>query len=276
MPQEFDRSLAKVLVLEGGFVDNPDDPGGATNRGITQAVYDTYRKSVGAGRQSVRLVSEDEVWAIYRSRYWDLVQGDQLPPGVGYVVFDGAVNSGAGQSVRWLQRALGLDRVDGLVGPQTLTALRAVDDHDVLIARILKLREAFLRALRTWKSFGKGWTNRLRQVLAVGQAWARGSVGPEVVYDAAGSAKALASDARAAPTAAIADAVTGGGVVTGGTVLGALQSAQEQLAPLAAGSPVIGNIVAGIVVVSAVLVIGGALYGRWARRRRAELAEALA
>ncbi|SCM74026.1 Secretion activator protein (fragment) [uncultured Pleomorphomonas sp.] len=141
------------------------------------------------------------------------------------VVFDGGVNSGPGQSVKWLQRALGLKKVDGLVGPQTLAAVNAVDDHDALIAKIIALRDAFLRALKGWKKFGKGWTSRIKQVLAIGQAWARGSVGPEVVYDAAGARKAYASDAKAAPSAAIADAATGGGLVTGGTVLTTLQSA---------------------------------------------------
>lgn len=272
---EFDRSLEKVLKLEGGFINHPKDPGGATMKGVTQAVYDTYRKSVGAGRQSVRCISDDELRAIYRGRYWNLIKGDSLPAGVGYVVFDGAVNSGPAQAVKWLQRALGLDRVDGLIGPQTLEAVAAVADHDALISKILKLRDAFLRALKTWKTFGAGWTKRLRQVLAVGQAWARGSVGPEVVHDPAGAAKAYATDAKAAPSAALADAVTGGGLVTGGTIAGTLQTAHDQLAPLAAGSPVIGHIVAGIVVVSALLTVGGAVYGWWARRRRAELAEAL-
>ncbi len=273
---EFDRALAKELIFEGGFVNHPKDPGRATMKGITQAVYNTYRKSVGAARQSVRCISDDEVKAIYRGRYWSLIKGDSLPPGVGFVVFDGAVNSGPAQSVKWLQRALGLDRVDGLVGPQTLQAVAAVNDHDALIDRILKLRDAFLKALKTWSTFGKGWTNRLRQVLAVGQAWARGSVGPDVVYDEAGAAKALPSDAKAAPSAALADAVTGGGAIGGSAIGGALQTAQTQLTPLAAGSATISNIVAGIVVLSAVLTIGGAVYGWWARRRRAELAEALA
>jgi lysozyme family protein len=273
---EFDRSLAKVLALEGGYVDHPADPGGATNKGITQAVYDTYRKSVGAGRQSVRAITADEAAAIYRSRYWNLVQGDSLPPGVGFVVFDGAVNSGPGQSVKWLQRALGLKKVDGLVGPATLEAVAAVDDHDALIASVISLREAFLRSLKTWKTFGKGWLARLRQVLAVGQAWARGSVGPEVVYDADGARKAHPEQAKALPSPAIADAVTGGGVITGGAVIGTLQTVQEQLGPLAAGSPTISHIIAAVVVASAVLTIGGAVYAWWARRRRAKLAEALA
>lgn len=273
---EFERSLAKELVLEGGFVNDPDDPGGATNKGVTQAVYDTYRKSVGAGHQSVRLISADEARAIYKSRYWDLIKGDQLPPGVGFVVLDGGVHSGPGQSVKWLQRALGLAKIDGLVGPETLAAVNAVEDHDSLIAKILSLREVFMRVLKGWKKYGKGWVSRLKQVLAIGQAWARGSVGPEVVYDAAGARKALPVDAKAAPSAAIADAATGGGLVTGTTVLGTLQAAQQQLAPLASGSPIVSNIVAGIVIVSAILVIGGAVYGWWARRRRAELAEALA
>lgn len=273
---DFDRCLTKLLVFEGGFVNHPKDPGRATMKGVTQAVYDTYRKSVGAGRQSVRCISDDEVRAIYRNRYWNLIKGDSLPPGVSFVLFDGAANSGPAQSVKWLQRALRLDKVDGLIGPQTLAAVAAVNDHDALIERILQLRTAFLKALKTWSTFGAGWTNRLRQVLALGQAWARGSVGPEVTYDAAGAAKAIDADAKAAPSAALADAVTGGGAIGGTAVVGALQTAQTQLAPLAAGSSTISAIVAGIVVVSAALTIGGALYGWWARRRRAELAEALA
>lgn len=274
--KEFDRALEKTLVIEGGFVDHPKDPGGATNRGITQAVYDTYRKSVGAGRQSVSRISADEVAAIYRGRYWDLVKGDSLPPGVGYVVFDGAVHSGPAQSVRWLQRALGVDRVDGLVGPQTIAAVAAVDDHDVLIAKILALREAFMRALKTWKTFGRGWTGRLRQVLAVGQAWARGTVGPEVVYDAAGAAKAVATDARKAPSTAAGDMVTGGGMTTGFSLLGILTAAKDQLMPLAGGNQAITNIVAGVVVATAVVTAAGAAWRWWAGQRQRKLAEALA
>jgi lysozyme family protein len=274
--KEFERALDKTLVIEGGFVDDPRDPGGATNAGITQAVYDTYRKSVGAGRQSVSRISDEEKAAIYRGRYWDLVKGDSLPPGVGYVVFDGAVHSGVAQSVRWLQRALGLDRVDGLVGPQTIAAVVAVADHDALIVHILKLRDAFLRALKGWKFYGNGWSKRLRQVLAVGQAWARGSVGPEVVYDAAGAAKALASDARKAPSTAAGDMVAGGGMSTGFSLLGILTAAKDQLMPLAGGNQAITNIVAGVVVATAVVTAAGAAWRWWAGQRQKKLAEALA
>lgn len=273
---EFDRALQKTLVLEGGFVDDPRDPGGATNRGITQAVYDTYRRSVGAGRKSVATIAADEVTAIYKARYWALINGDALPVGVGYVVFDGAVNSGPAQSAKWLQRALGLNKADGLIGPETLAAVAAVDDHDLLIARILQIRERFLRALKTWKRFGRGWRNRLAQVLAVGQAWARGSVGPEVVHDADGAAKARATDARAAPSPVAGDMVAGGGMTTGVSLLGILAGAKDQLLPLAGSSQAITNIVAGVVIATAVVTAAGAAWSWWAIRRRSRLAEALA
>lgn len=271
---EFDRALAKVLVHEGGYVNHPKDPGGATNQGVTQAVYDDYRRGLGERPRSVKLLENGERDSIYRIRYWALVKGDSLPPGVSYVVFDGAVNSGVGRSVRWLQRALGI-QADGVVGPQTLVAVRAHPNHDALVRKICELRMAFLRSLTTWGTFGKGWSSRVDAVRAVGQAWAMGDSGPPVIYMPGAEAKASFSDAKAMPVMALADAATGGGVGSG-ALAGALQRAQDQLLPLAGGSDLVGQAVTVLAIASVILTASGLLYRWWASRRRAELVEALA
>ena len=266
---EFQRALAKVLVHEGGYVNHPKDPGGATNFGITQGVYDTYRRSVALKHQSVKLISTSERDAIYRTRYWALVKGDSLPPGVSYVVFDGAVNSGVAQSVKWLQRALGGVKVDGVIGQETLEAVRRLNDHDALIARIIARRMAFMRALKTWATFGKGWTRRVDGVLAVGQAWAMGSVGPEIAFVPDGNAKARIEDAKAAPSTAPGDATAGAG--TAGTVL---TQATEQLTPLSS-IPFVAKAVAVLTFAGVAIAIGGIAWRWWATRKARHLADAL-
>lgn len=277
MPEidQFRRALDAVLVSEGGYVNHPKDPGGPTNKGVTQAVYDDYRRSIGKPSVDVRQITIAEVITIYRRRYWDLIKGDSLPPGLSYVLFDGAVNSGVARSVKWMQRALGCRSIDGVIGMETMSLLEDCADHDVLIARIIEIREAFLRQLKNWKIFGKGWLSRIAQVKEIGQAWASGSVGPAVVYVADGAHKAVIENAAPAPSLAVADASTGGGVGTL-TVTGAVQQLQEQLTPYAGASTFVQNIVVGLAVVSAVLVVGGLAYRWWAKRRAAERAEALA
>ncbi|CDZ67624.1 Secretion activator protein [Neorhizobium galegae bv. orientalis] len=265
---EFEKSLAKVLVHEGGYVNHPDDPGGATNQGVTQRVYDDYRRSIDAKPQTVRLLSNGERDSIYRMRYWALIKGDSLPPGISYVVFDGAANSGPSQSVKWLQRALGV-KADGLIGTETLNAVRAHPNHDALVAKIIALREKFLRALRTFKTFGKGWMSRIRGVLAVGQAWAMGDVGPEIVYVPGGEAKARIEDAKSAPPKAPGDLAAGGGTV--GTVI---TQATDQLTPLS-NIEFIAKAVAILTIVGVLVTAAGISYRWWAKRRGDELADAL-
>ena len=108
MKANFEKALAYVLEHEGGWVHHKLDPGGATNKGVTQAVYDGYRKMRGRGVQSVKFISEEEVRAIYKFQYWDRVQGDLLPTGVDYAVFDFAVNSGVGRASKYLQAVVGV------------------------------------------------------------------------------------------------------------------------------------------------------------------------
>ncbi|MES2783009.1 MAG: glycoside hydrolase family 108 protein [Pseudomonadota bacterium] len=162
MQSNFEKSLAYVLEHEGGYVNHPRDPGGATNKGVTQAVYDAYRKTRGRGQQPVKFISEAEVRAIYKFQYWDRVHGDLLPLGVDYAVFDFAVNSGVGRASKYLQAVLGVSQ-DGQIGALTLAAIaNAARTINALCDR----RMGFLRNLRTFLTFGKGWTRRVQGVRA--------------------------------------------------------------------------------------------------------------
>lgn len=278
---EFARSLPKILVSEGGFTNNKNDLGGATNKGITQRVYNEWRTAKGLLVQSVQLITDDEVAAIYRERYWDIAKLDKLAPGVSYVVFDGNVNSGVSQSIKWLQRALqslGLYQgaIDGVIGQGTILAAAGVNDNDSLVAAIEDRRLAFMKALKTWKYFGKGWAARVASVKATGQAWATGSVGPDPVhvYVPGGDAKAFISDARTSPIVAISDHVTGGGV-TGGAITGYIDHTKEQLAAFSGSVQFVDHLLFGLTIASVTAVAGGAAYSWYARRVRTKRADVL-
>lgn len=267
----YSDALKRVLVYEGGYSNHPADPGGATMKGVTQAVYDGYRNRRNQPRRSVRDISAVELQDIYRLQYWDKVRGDDLPAGVDFVVFDGAVNSGAMQSAKWLQRALGVT-VDGLIGEATLRAAREHPDHDVLIADMLARRLSMLQHLRTWKTFGKGWSARLASVKVAGQALATGSVGPAPVYQPGMDAKARAEDA-AFPSAPIGGATAGAG---GGSVAVTLETARQQIEPYAGSSSIINGLLAGLAVAGAGVAIGGVVYGLYAARRSKIVTAAIA
>jgi lysozyme family protein len=265
---EFERSLTKVLVHEGGFVNHPKDPGGATNRGVTQRVYDDYLKSRHQSSKSVKDITSGEVEAIYRQKYWNLIKGDSLPAGVSYVVFDGAVNSGVSQSAKWLQRALGVN-ADGVIGPATIEAVNSLHDHDALIDRILDRRLAFLKALKTWSTFGKGWAARVDGVRRTGKAWARNTAEPAVGFIAEGNAKGFLSDAKSPPSRAPGDAAAGAG---GLSVV--ISQTQEQLMPYT-NIDFVAKVMATLAIAGAGIAIGGLAYRFWAKRKADEIKDAL-
>lgn len=159
MRETFERVMPWVLAHEGGYVHHPEDPGGATNMGVTQATFTGYLRAKGAPNRPVANITPDEVATIYRGQYWNAVRGDDLPAGLDYAVFDYAVNSGPARAARDLQRELGVT-VDGIIGQQTLGAL-AGRDVPALIESLCARRMAFLRRLRHWPTFGKGWTRRV-------------------------------------------------------------------------------------------------------------------
>ena len=161
MQTNFDRSLAAVLKHEGGWADHPSDPGGATMRGITLA---TYRAYLGrhVTKSELREIPEDHIADIYRTRYWDKVRGDDLPSGVDFAVFDAAVNSGPARAVMWLQRAVRAPE-DGILGPDTMAKVRAANAGWV-VEQVCEVRLAFLKRLKTWPVFGRGWERRVNEV----------------------------------------------------------------------------------------------------------------
>jgi len=161
MQENFGQSLKEVLKHEGGFVDHPKDPGGATNKGITIA---TFRKWMGKDStvEQLKRITDDQVAHIYRKAYWNAVKGDDLPSGIDYAVFDFGVNSGPTRAIKYLQTVLGVAS-DGKIGPATLNAARAADPVRV-INELCDRRMAFLKALSTFSTFGKGWTARVAGV----------------------------------------------------------------------------------------------------------------
>lgn len=159
----FEASLPFVLRWEGGFVDHPNDPGGRTNKGVTQKVYDAWRKRQGLPVRDVKRLDDTELHRIYESGYWIPPHCDRLARQLDLVHFDTAVNMGPGRAVRFLQKAAGCG-VDGDFGSQTEKAVQACRPGD-LIASYCATREAYYRELvRRNASLGvflKGWLNRL-------------------------------------------------------------------------------------------------------------------
>jgi lysozyme family protein len=170
----FSKALARVLVYEGGKVDDPADPGGRTNQGVTQRTYDAWRRSQNLATRDVYTMANAERDAIYRHSYWDMVRGDALPVGVDLAVFDAAVNSGVGQAVKWLQSALGdhyTGQRDSVMGTKTLQAIQDFGDEGELVTEICSRRLATLKQLRTWSRFGKGWSARIANVQKTACSW---------------------------------------------------------------------------------------------------------
>lgn len=155
----FDRCLQLVLKHEGGYVDHPSDPGGATNLGVTKQVWEQW---VGheVTKDDIKNLTPAQVTPLYKKRYWDACRCDDLPSGVDYVVFDIAVNSGTGRAARFLQSAVGATP-DGIIGPNTITIVkRTTLTHLDLITIICDRRELFWKSLSTFPTFGKGWLRR--------------------------------------------------------------------------------------------------------------------
>lgn len=121
------QALAFTLREEGGYVDNPNDSGGATDHGITQATYDDYRDGQKAQHQDVKLITDAEVEAIYEYMYWNPAKCPFLPSHLGICHFDWAVNHGISGAIKTLQQALGIE-ADGIWGPQSAAAVTAAGD----------------------------------------------------------------------------------------------------------------------------------------------------
>jgi lysozyme family protein len=162
-PELFLRCLEVVLKNEGGYSNNPSDPGGSTNQGITQKEYDDYRGHQGDGYQDVKLITDTEVWDIYLTLYWiPMNLDDILNDDLVLQLFDMGVNSGIRTAIMILQRLIGVI-ADGFIGDETNRAVReyngnVVDDYK-------KRRKLFYVTLKQskpeLKPFLLGWLNRV-------------------------------------------------------------------------------------------------------------------
>ena len=105
--ENFDLSLERMLRSEGGFVDHPKDPGGVTNLGVTKRVWEDFT-GTKVTVDEMRALTVADVTELYRTNYWNLVRGNDLPHGLDYAVFDYAVNSGGGRAGRHIQEVVTL------------------------------------------------------------------------------------------------------------------------------------------------------------------------
>ncbi len=162
-------SLDAILSEEGGFADNPGDPGGATNMGITRATLAASRGRA-VSREDVMMLEKSEAARIYRERFWAAIGADYLPGGLDLALFDDAVNSGPRMAIRDLQRALQVYE-DGVMGPQTRTAL-ATQPVAQVIAALCAARLARLKLLPHFSLFGRGWSRRIQRIARAAKALA--------------------------------------------------------------------------------------------------------
>lgn len=146
----FDQSFEKLIGHEGGYVNNKSDPGGETKFGISKRSYPAL---------DIASLTLADAKAIYKRDFWDRAQCDRLPQAVAFDVFDAAVNSGIWQSIRFLQRAMGLAD-DGIVGPLTLATVGRWEPEAVQ-ARFNGQRLEFMTKLSTWDVFSRGWCRRI-------------------------------------------------------------------------------------------------------------------
>lgn len=150
---QFDRCHAVTAKWEGGWSNHAADPGGKTMYGVTEAVYHAWFREQGKQPRPVRSISMSEALAIYKSNYWYAAKCNTLAVGVDLAVYDAAVNSGVSRGRKWLAASIGASDVE-------------------TIKRICKARLSFVQGLKTWKVFGKGWSNRIADIEAKGVAWA--------------------------------------------------------------------------------------------------------
>lgn len=163
----FNRCLEIILHHEGGYVNHPKDPGGRTNLGVTQRVYEEW---IGhpVSEAIMKGLTVDHVRALYKAKYWAVVKADELPAGLDLCVFDFGVNAGPGRAVRYLQRMVGAVE-DGQIGPRTISLvqqyIRGVGAVEA-VQRYQDARRGYYRKLSTFPTFGRGWLRRVDEVEA--------------------------------------------------------------------------------------------------------------
>lgn len=155
MPADFQKLIERVLIHEGGYVNDPSDPGGETRWGISKRAYPDG---------DITRLSRERAIELYRRDYWAPIKGEELPPVIAFQVLDAAVNHGTSRAIKWLQQAVGADD-DGVLGPKTMLAVKTTPQLD-LLARFNSVRLEFYAGLPTWANYGRGWAKRVAANLA--------------------------------------------------------------------------------------------------------------
>jgi lysozyme family protein len=163
MQGNFERCLEKLLAHEGGFVHHEKDPGGMTNLGVTIRVWEEWVRH-GVDEKQMRALTPETVAPLYKRKYWDACRADELVSGIDYCVFDVAVNSGPGRAIKFLQSCVGATP-DGGFGSITLGLVKKAEEDPVrLVELYCAKRLEFLQSLKTFETFGKGWSRRVAEV----------------------------------------------------------------------------------------------------------------
>lgn len=227
MKHNFPSIMDEVFRHEGGYVNHRNDPGGETNYGISKRAHPSV---------DIRSLTKAQAREIYRKSYWAQVRGDDLPDGLDLVAMDAGVNSGVSRGSKWLQKAIGTP-ADGKIGPNTLAAARAADPLEAIEAACAA-RMGFLRGLRTWSSFGKGWTRRVASVEAVATRLALEAQSD----DANAVVQGLQIKGKAAAIAARSKQK----VTAGASAVAAVGMASPELSSIPAEAGILGGIFAAI------------------------------
>jgi lysozyme family protein len=250
----YDEALRRLLAHEGGYTNHPSDPGGPTNFGITIHDYRKYIKP-NATAADVRAMRVDQAKAIYRAKYWKAQRCDELPAGVDYSVFDYGVNSGIGRSGKVLRRIVGLPDTTHVVIDEVLRAVARRDPKAIVIA-INDERLAFLKRLKTWPVFGRGWGTRVAGVRAASLRMATEKVpSPSIVPDAAPAPGKGAVPAPTGATKVIVGTGAAGPVAAGGGFWDWIAAHPWETAAIGCG---------------VIVIVGGSIYAlnRWRQHRQ--------
>jgi uncharacterized protein (TIGR02594 family) len=248
----FETALTHVLEMEGGFSNDPMDPGGPTNKGITLGVFAAWRKiTISAANRAnlirdLKAIDRATVREIYRRRYWDTAHCAELPPALALMHFDAAVNHGAGTAIRILQEAAGAS-VDGEIGPETRAAIAATPLAGTLDA-YAAIRERRYRALSHFWRFGRGWLRRVDATLALART---------LVTETTPSPSTTKGDTDMTTTTTESGKWWGHSITIWGTLVTLLSTVLPALAPVT-GIDVSGELVqdAGDQVVDTVQTVG--------------------
>ncbi|TKT73667.1 secretion activator protein [Afipia massiliensis] len=243
----YEMALTRLLKDEGGYTDHPSDPGGPTNFGITLNDARRYWKG-NATTDDVRALPQSVARRIYRERYWNAMRCDELPAGVDYAVFDYGVNSGIGRAGKVLRRVLKLSDRISVVSDDVIASAGERVASDLVIA-ICAERIDFLRALKTFPVFGRGWTGRVNGVRA--------------------AALAMAQSRPLAPLANVSTEASPGKAVVPVTIPAGPASAGAVIAAGAASAVATSRLEIAALVVAAAAITALAIFLVWRWRHRA-------